>query len=104
MDTKIWTSLGTLILGSLLGRAAEQPQPPATGPAPGAPVASPTLLNSWLREQSSLFNPWDIGGQFRARYEIKEDAGSFPNRDFRREGVDNDNSYLLLRERIHLGY
>src|SRR4051812_6265780 len=105
MDTKIWSSLGTLVLGSLLARAAEQPQPPGTPAAPpAAPAASPTLLNNWLREQSTVFNPWDVGGQFRARYEIKEDAGSFPNRDFRRVGVDNDNSYLLLREKIHLGY
>src|SRR5439155_22127256 len=50
-------------------------------------------LDHWPRDQSPIFNPWDLGGQIRARYEIKEDGGSFPNRDFRRTGVDNDNSY-----------
>src|SRR5207237_4130030 len=27
-----------------------------------------------------------------------------PSQDFRRTGVDNDNAYLLLREKVHLGY
>ena len=35
---------------------------------------------------------------------MKENAGSFPNRDFIERGQDNDNSYLLERLRYHLGY
>jgi len=71
-------------------------------------MTSPGLLNDWLHQQSPAFTPWDFGGQFRARYEVKENGGSsggsFPNRDFRRAGVDNDNSFLLLREKLHVGY
>jgi len=73
-----------------------------------APVASPGLVNEWLREQSAAFQPWDFGGQFRLRYDVKENGGSSgrsaPNFDFRRTGVDNDNSFLLLREKVHIGY
>ena len=77
----------------------------ASSPLPVKRTESrPGLANDWLRERSPGFEAWDIGGQFRARSEIKEDGGSFPNRDFRAGGVDNDNSYLLLRERVHIGY
>ena len=76
---------------------------PASAPAASRP-GNPGLANEWIREQWPPFNDWDLGGQFRVRYEIKEDGGSFPNRDFRANGVDNDNSYLLLREKVHLGY
>src|ERR1051326_5760625 len=66
-------------------------------PSGTASAMPPGLVNEWLRDQSSIFNPWDLGGQFRARYELKENGGSsggsFPNRDFRRNGVDNDNSF-----------
>src|SRR5205085_9553981 len=68
-----------------------------TAPPQRMDVAGPALVNAWLRDQSPIFNPWDLGAQIRARYEIREDAGSFPNRDFRKTGVDNDNSYFLLR-------
>jgi hypothetical protein len=81
---------------------AQLPAQPAVGAAPTA--RSHGLLNDWLRDQSPVFDPWDSGGQLRGRYDIKEDAGSFPNRDFRKGRVDNDNSYLSLREKIHLGY
>jgi hypothetical protein len=79
------------------GRAAEPAKAPAHPPSAG-------LANDWLREQSSAFSAWDFGVQLRARYEIKENAGSFPNRDFIGDGQDNDNSYLLLREKVHVGY
>ena len=78
---------------------------PATASAAANPVAPGAgLVNDWLREQNPAFTPWDFGGQVRARYEVKEDGGSFPARDFRKTGADNDNSYFLLREKIHLGY
>jgi len=77
------------------------PAPPAVKPAP----ASAGLLNDWLRTQSPGWQPWDIGGQVRARYEVF-DGGSplAPNADFQKTGVDNDTSFLLTREKFHLGY
>ena len=52
-----------------------------------------------------MFDHWDLGAQLRARYEFKENGGPFPPQfDFRRRGVENDNAYLLLREKVHLGY
>jgi len=84
---------------SLATSSAAYAPPPsqATGVSPG-------LANQWLRQQSPGFEPWDLGGQVRLRYELKENGGVYPNFDFRRTGVDNDNSYLLLREKVHLGY
>ena len=63
------------------------------------------VLNEWLRSQSDVFNAWDIGGQFRFRYEWSEGgSAAFPNRDFQRTGVDNNNDFLLFREKFHIGY
>ena len=81
--------------------AATTSSAPAS-PPPQTTAASSSVLNDWLRQQS--VHVWDLGGQVRARYEVKEDGGSFPNRDFRKSGVDNDNSYLLFREKVHVGY
>lgn len=75
--------------------------------APHPPAAQPSLLNAWLLKQNDAFSAFDIGGQVRARYEVKENggsSGSWANADFRHAGAPNDNSFLLLRERIHLGY
>src|SRR6185295_4215801 len=74
----------------------------ATKPIDQKP-ASTTLLNKWLRSESEAFNPWDIGGDVRTRYELRQDAGSFPQSDFIRNAV-NDNDYLELRTKIHLRY
>ena len=71
--------------------------------APAGYSSSSGLVNDWLRKQSDDFTEWDLGGQFRVRYENKENAGSFPNRDFIRLGQENSNDYLLFREKIHLG-
>src|ERR1051326_316677 len=84
-------------------------QPAGQPVAPGSIQApSAGLLNTWLREESPAFNPWDLGGQFRARVDVKENGGlnggSFPNRDFRKSGVENDDTFLLLREKLHVGY
>ena len=65
------------------------------------------LLNDWLREESSFFDPWDLGGAFRARLEHKEyfyTPGQAGQVDFRKTNGDSDNTYLLLRERVHAGY
>src|SRR6266567_7957498 len=89
-----------------IASGAEQPvvNPASASTSAVSRLPGSAPFNDWLREQSAAFNPWDFGGQFRVRYEIKENGGSFPDRDFRRTGVDNDNSYLLLREKVHLGY
>jgi hypothetical protein len=68
-----------------------------------APPVSAGLINDWLREQSAAARAWDVGGQFRARYEAKENAGSFPNNDFLR-GLENSNDYFLFRTKAHVGW
>ena len=104
-------SLGSLLLGSAAlsavaqvpatnAASAQAPTPSAAKPA----VASPSLVNDWLRQQSPAFKSWDIGGQFQLRYELKDNAGSFPNRDFIAQVQDNSNDYLMERLRYHLGY
>lgn len=62
------------------------------------------LLNEWMEKEPPYLSAWDVGGQFRIRYEAKENAGSFPNRDFIEHGQVNSNDYLLLREMFHVGY
>lgn len=66
--------------------------------------SSKGLLNHWLKNYSTAFDKFDIGGQFRIRYEVKNRAGSFPSRDFIAAGQDNSNNILMFREKIHLGY
>lgn len=72
-------------------------------PQAKAVPASQGLVNDWLRSQSDEFKKWDLGGQIRVRYEAKENAGYVANRDFTRN-LDSSNDYVLLREKIHLGY
>lgn len=87
--------------GALLAACAAVAQGQTSTPAKPAS----TLVNGWLREGSPAFEAWDIGGQFRLRYESFSGANAaFPTRDFQRTGVDNDNNFLLLREKIHVGY
>jgi hypothetical protein len=79
----------------------------APAPTPATSGKSAGLVNDWLRQQNEGFSDWDIGGQFRARLEHREDfavPGLRPEAvDFRKEG-GADNTYVLFRERIHLGY
>ena len=102
----ILTLTSALLVVCSIAPGAEQPlvKPGGESASSVSPSPGSALVNDWLRDRSAAFNPWNLGGQFRVRYEIKEDGGSFPDRDFRRTGVDNDNSYLLLREKVHLGY
>jgi len=92
------------IAALILLTAALYAGPPEEPAKPTAAPASAGLLNDALRRQSAEFSAWDVGGQLRLRYELKDDAGSFPNRDFIRRGQDNDNDYLLFREKIHIGW
>lgn len=82
-----------------------------SGPAaPIKPVASAGLLNDWLRGQSDVFKDLDLGGQFRVRYEGKDNGGNdgrYASQDFLQNlppGKFNDNSFVYLREKVHLGY
>lgn len=90
--------------------AANAPAPADAAVAPAKPPPAPPsagLLNDWLRSQSPDFQPWDLGGQLRARQEHKEyfaTPGQAGQVDFRKTGGDPDNTYLLLRAKVHLGY
>lgn len=100
-----WILLAVTLLAGLPGpvRAGDKNPVPAsaatTAAAPGA-----GWLNDQLRKTSPSFKEWDIGGQIRLRYELTDDAGSYPNRDFIRQGLDNDNDYFLFREKLHVGW
>src|SRR5206468_4368684 len=59
------------------------------------------LANDWLRSQSSLFSAWDVGGQFRARYEHAEYLGPV---DFSATGGHSSDNRMLLRTFVHVGY
>lgn len=98
-----WLQLAFAVsLGGSASRAAESTAStakPTTVSKPGAGV-----VNDWLRTRSADFSAWDVGGQFRLRYEDRENAGAFPNRDFIHNGQANSDDYLLLREKLHLGW
>ncbi len=66
-----------------------------------APDAQSGLANDWLRSQSSLFSAWDVGGQFRARYEHAEYLGTV---DFSATGGHSSDNRMLLRTFVHVGY
>lgn len=97
-------------LAALVGVAAQAQEATGTKSAVTAPSAatnapSSGLLNDWLRTQSPEFNAWDLGGQLRARFEYKE-FFAVPNEsaaEFQRLG-NPGNAYVLLRERVHVGY
>ena len=59
------------------------------------------LVNGWLRSESSAFTDWDLGGQFRARYEHHEYLGSV---DFSKTGGHTSDDLMLLRTLVHVGY
>ena len=70
-------------------------------------AASTGLANNWLRQQSTNFIPWDVGGSLRGRYENRQGYGisGIPGSvDFRAQGAKVDNEYFLTRARLHLGY
>src|SRR5258706_1870860 len=59
------------------------------------------LVNGWLRSESSAFTDWDLGGQFRARYEHHEYLGPV---DFSATGGHTFDDLMLLRTLVHVGY
>ena len=85
-------------------RSAEAKEYPTVSTTAKPSTSNSTgLLNDWLREQSTTASAWDVGGQVRLRYEVKDNAGSFPNRDFIADGQDSSNDFLMLRTKLHLG-
>jgi hypothetical protein len=81
--------------------------PPPSAPSP-APAPSAGLFNDWLRQQDSLFNSFDLGAQFRARF-VDQTYFAVPGAgatavDFRANTPVSDNDFLLLRTRVHAGY
>ena len=92
----------TALFSSHAVDATYAPPPPA---APAGPSAG--LANDYLRKQSTTFQNWDFGGQVRARYEMKDNFAT-PGQpgaiDFRDNGGNPHNDYLLMREKIHVGY
>lgn len=85
------------------GYAGTQPPDQPTAPSEPSPKSA-GLLNDALRQQSPAFEKWNIGGQFRFRYDLKHNGGGEPATDFIRRGVDNDNDVFLFRETLHLGW
>jgi len=72
--------------------------------------ASPSgggLANDWLRGQSPAFTNWDLGGQFRARFEFREHfaiPGVPGSVDFGDGAADTKNMFWLFRDKVHLGW
>lgn len=101
------TLLFSLVTGAVALPGAAQTNVPLTTSGVTQAPKSAGLVNDWLRDQSPAFEKWDIGGQVRVRGEHKENfavPGLRPEAvDFRKEGGAG-NTYLLFREKIHLGY
>src|ERR1041385_8708059 len=62
---------GALVLAAIAACSSANAQnyAPPVGTTPATPSAG--LVNDYLRKQSDAFKPWDFGGQFRVRYELK---------------------------------
>ncbi len=103
--------MSAALFAALPAIVSAQEKPAAATPyaalPPATNAASAGLFNDWLREQSPDFAPWDIGGQFRARLEVKDfidTPGQAGQVAFRHDHGDANNTYLLLRQKIHVGY
>lgn len=67
------------------------------------PPPSAGLINDWLRGKFPAANAWDVGGQFRARYESRDNAGFLPSNDFL-VGLKNSDDYYQFRTKAHVGW
>src|ERR1700752_1240806 len=81
-----------------------------TTAAYGATAPGAGLVNDWLRTQNPDLQRFDIGAQFRVRYEYRSYSavralppypGAF---DFRADTTVPVNDYVLFRTRVHAGY
>jgi len=71
------------------------------------PPPSPGFFNEWLRKQDVYNSAWDVGVQTRVRYEMKDKfsiVGTPGSLDFRAQGADVDNGYLLYRIKPRVSY
>lgn len=94
-----------LTAGALVLAALEQVHAQYAPPPPPAPFQG--FINEYLRGKNPYANQWDIGGDVRLRYEVKEGfgiAGKTGSVDFRDHGADVNNDYFLERLRLHVGY
>lgn len=94
-----YLSAGALVLAALNDVQAQYTPPPPT-PFQG-------FINEFFRAQDPYINQWDIGGNFRARYENRQGYGipGIPGSvDFRAQGVSVNNNYVLTRTRLRVGY
>jgi hypothetical protein len=96
---------GAFVLATINHVYAQYTPPPPPGPYAG-------FINEWLRQQNPAMNAWDFGGVERLRFEY-HDGYNIPgepgtpakaNNDFRAQGADVSNSYLMSRLRLHAGY
>src|SRR6185369_1231190 len=106
-DSVIGAGLALLLAFGFAGStvAAENATPAAPAAQYGAaspkPDNPPSLINGWLRSESSFFDEWDFGGQFRMRYEHAEHLGAVT---FGATGSHIDDDRVLLRTFAHVGY
>ena len=97
-------SAGALFIAAAHAVHAQYAPPPPPAPFQG-------FLNEWLRKDDPYMNKWDFGGSVRVRYESKDNfavagsgAGATTSLDFRKNGANVDNAYLLERIRVRAGY
>jgi hypothetical protein len=102
MKPRSLTTLGAsaLVLAAANAVYAQYAPPPSPAPFPG-------FINEALRKDDPYMNKWDFGGSARLRYEMKDNfgiAGVAGSADFRDNGADVDNAYLMERIRVRAGY
>lgn len=76
-------------------------------PALAQDASSKGLINDWMRQNQPEAKDFDVGGQFRLRYEDREYlgiAGVAGAADFRADTPEDNNRYFLLRTKLHVGY
>src|SRR5215469_5456831 len=103
--TNATLTAGVLVLAAINHVYAQYTPPPPPGPYAG-------FINEWLRTNNPSMKAWDFGGNERLRFEDHEgynipgEPGNPPkaNNDFRANGADTANSYLLSKLRFHAGY
>src|ERR1700722_6364885 len=102
--TNATLSPGVLVLAAInhvYGQYTPPPPPPFAG-----------FVNDWLRQDNPAMNAWDFGGMERLRFEDHDGysiagvtgAPAKANNDFRAQGTDIENSYLMSRLRFHACY
>jgi formate hydrogenlyase subunit 4 len=72
-----------------------------------AKPASAGFVNDWLRSKNDTWEAFDIGGQFRTRFEYRSHLAVPRNpgtADFRDLMSPDENSYWLFRTRAHMGF